>query len=343
MDDTIPKPSYFWRICLFVLLLPVLLLLAPILIATIYIKHKSFRRVTGKQSYKVPHEAPVELYHFPFSLCASKVRQCLLEKGVEHRLIEIDIGHFGKFGHLTRSFKAINPNACVPVLVHDGYPILESHEIMAYIDAAFAGPSLGTSIDDALVQSRVKRWSDTGEMIDAEMPNPDRVGSAVALMSGPMAELDYSHVTLRSLAFAFFRHPQPARVLIKAGIWFFGAVPISKSITEDAFKVIGDCFDEMERELADGAPFLAGDSLSVADIAWASNLHRLFVVGVLDDFLKSRPALREYWMRMQSRDSFQKVYVEPLHDDRMHTMRQIIRRQKEVCAKVGARAAYGLV
>ena len=62
------------------------------------------------------------LYHFPSSVCAAKVRLVLQEKELpwESRIIEILKGE-----QFEAWYVALNPNAVVPTLVHDGEAICE--------------------------------------------------------------------------------------------------------------------------------------------------------------------------------------------------------------------------
>ena len=88
----------------------------------------------GLQDYTV-EETSSEwiLYHNDFSLCSRKVRICLFENGLDYVSKHIDLIETGKYEVASKEFLKINPGATVPVLLHRGRPIYESHEQIKYI------------------------------------------------------------------------------------------------------------------------------------------------------------------------------------------------------------------
>ena len=58
-----------------------------------------------------------ELYYFPTATCGFKARLTLVEKGGDftHRVLDRDAGEL-----VTPEFLALNPNAVVPTMVHNG-------------------------------------------------------------------------------------------------------------------------------------------------------------------------------------------------------------------------------
>ena len=88
----------------------------------------------GKQSFKViDTDEKWILYHNCFSLCSRKVRLCLEELEIEYDQQHIDLIETGKYQVASKNFLKINPGATVPVLLHEGYPIYESHEQIYYL------------------------------------------------------------------------------------------------------------------------------------------------------------------------------------------------------------------
>jgi glutathione S-transferase len=92
-----------------------------------------------------PHEVTTDevkewkglhLFHFPYSLCSRKVRLFLREKELEWESHPIDLM---KGEQHTPWYMGINPRGLVPVLVHDGKVIIESNDIMVYLDENFEG------------------------------------------------------------------------------------------------------------------------------------------------------------------------------------------------------------
>jgi hypothetical protein len=80
----------------------------------------------------------LELYHTANSVCAQKVRIQLEEKGLPwvNRLMTLRGDQFDP------AYLKLNPNAVVPTLVHDGFPVIESSVILYYLEECFPEPSL---------------------------------------------------------------------------------------------------------------------------------------------------------------------------------------------------------
>ena len=81
----------------------------------------------------------LHLYHAGFSNCAMRVRITLEEKGLawESHLLDIMKGE-----HLTEEYIGINPNAVVPTLVDNGVVIIDSADIIDYLDQKYDQGSL---------------------------------------------------------------------------------------------------------------------------------------------------------------------------------------------------------
>src|SRR5271154_6429301 len=78
-------------------------------------------------------DALLELYHSVNSVCAQKVRIALAEKGLDYseHLMTLAGDQFDP------AYMKLNPNAVVPTLVHDGYPVIESSVILYYLEECF--------------------------------------------------------------------------------------------------------------------------------------------------------------------------------------------------------------
>ena len=62
----------------------------------------------------------------------------------------------------------VNPAGTVPVLVHNGHPIYESHEQIVYIDQVLmpGGPKLTPS--DPEKKTLMEKWLESGKMLTSE-------------------------------------------------------------------------------------------------------------------------------------------------------------------------------
>lgn len=79
------------------------------------------------------------LYGAAYSVYVRIARLALIEKGVDHDLVEVDV--FGPGGppadHLAR-----HPFGRIPAFDHDGFTLYETSAITRYVDEAFPGPAL---------------------------------------------------------------------------------------------------------------------------------------------------------------------------------------------------------
>jgi glutathione S-transferase len=80
----------------------------------------------------------LELYHSINSVCTQKVRMALNEKGLEAKEHLMTLGG----DQFDPAYIKLNPNAVVPTLVHDGYPVVESSVILYYLEEVFPEPPL---------------------------------------------------------------------------------------------------------------------------------------------------------------------------------------------------------
>ena len=84
----------------------------------------------------------LEVYTWEPNANSGKPLFCLKEKRVPFTLRYIDMG---QQEHFSPAFLAINPDATIPAIVHDGFVMTESTPAMEYIDEALPGPALRPS------------------------------------------------------------------------------------------------------------------------------------------------------------------------------------------------------
>jgi len=104
-----------------------------------------------KPDVTIPHEQELELYHNALSLCSMKSRVCLAELGIPYESHPIDLIETGAYENIRPHFLAVNPGGTVPVLVHDGHPVYESHLQIRYApEHAPPGADAGKRLDPDL-------------------------------------------------------------------------------------------------------------------------------------------------------------------------------------------------
>jgi glutathione S-transferase len=106
------------------------------------------------------------LYHAPISPNSCRVWITLLEKGVDFELVEIKLN--GE--QLKEDFLAISPFHHIPVLVDDGFNIVESLAILDYLEAKYPTPAMLPKEAKDLAVVRMVQLVSVNELLPAMMP-----------------------------------------------------------------------------------------------------------------------------------------------------------------------------
>jgi ganglioside-induced differentiation-associated protein 1 len=227
------------------------------------------------------------LYHGTTSVCAVKARLTLAEKNLawDGEVLDLQRGDQHR-----PEYRKLNPNDVVPTLVHDGRVVIESTLIIEYLDEAFPAPPLMPADPYARAQARL--WM---KKID------DYLHAACSTVTFAIA---FRKVLLRKtpaeLEARFAAMPDPAyrerqRLSILHGV----AAPHVPPALRAFDRYIG----EMEQALA-VAPYLAGETYSLADIAATPYVNRAAALGMDRLWVGRRPRVEEWFARMQTRLSF---------------------------------------
>ena len=93
----------------------------------------------------------LKLYHYPISYNSRRVWVALLEKNLEFELVSIDLN--GE--QLHPEFLELNPFHHIPVLVDNGFRVLESLAILDYLEAKYPTPALLPTDAETLATVRI--------------------------------------------------------------------------------------------------------------------------------------------------------------------------------------------
>lgn len=245
----------------------------------------------------------LELYYFPTATCGYKVRLTLAEKGVDftHRVLDRDAGDL-----VTPAYLAMNPNAVVPTMVHEGHVIIESSIIMTYCEEAFEGPSLLP--DDALMRARIAAWMK--KVDDLYLPATGAVTYGIfrrkQVLRKTPAELDAYYAAI----------PDEERRAARRQVIEQGIMAPS---TQRGIKTLMQMLSDMEDALAESA-FLSGDDYGLADAALTPFVSRLEELSFA--FLwEGLPHLAAWWQAMKRRPSFGIVFDAYPDEERKHGLR----------------------
>ena len=247
----------------------------------------------------------LELYHSGLTTCSKQVRHCLREKGLAYQSRYVELW---RYENLSPDYLKLNPNGVVPTLVHDGVPIINSFCINEYLEDAFPQPALRPA--DARGRARMRYWAWTA----------DDVHHAIARLShAHMMLAKIRDLSAADQKFMLAHTPVPEkrerwRVLIERG---YSTEQLQESLESVLF-----VFGQIEQELAQHGPWLAGPTFSLGDISMAAIVHR--TREIYPDKLGggSFPHLNEWWERLLARPAW--GFLEPVT---VHVFRRRPRQQ----------------
>jgi len=226
----------------------------------------------------------LHLYHYGMSNCSQKVRICLEEKGLAWTSHHVDLR---ENAHVTPEYLAVNVRGLVPALVHDGVVVVESSDILEYLDEQFPDPPLLPARDTAFRTTRL--W----------VARQDSIHEAVKILSHQFlfgraarrsaAELDRWEAML-------VKNPE----LVAFHREFSSAEGFVPSVIAGAVRTVEEALGELNRQL-EGRQWIAGDQFTLADVAWVVDVHRLQLMRFP---MWRRPAVRAWYRRATRRPSF---------------------------------------
>lgn len=162
---------------------------------------------------------------------------------------------------------SLHPFNRVPILEHDGFRLYETAAIIGYADETFAGPRLTPA--DVRARARMNQWI------------------------GALSAYYYPYVAF---------HLGHERIVYPA----LGIAPDEKVVAA-ALPRIELALEAMERELADGRPFLVGKAVTLADLAHTPCMTTLSLTPEGQAMLARKPLIGAWRARMAARASVQTV------------------------------------
>jgi len=225
----------------------------------------------------------IHLWHAGMSNCSQRCRITLSELGCEwvSHVVNLQAAE-----HATEEYQKINPNGVIPSLVHDGTVVINSVDIIAYLDETFGDGSL--------------RPAEMEDEIAAALAHADQSQTALKYCTfefifrgGPQASEEVFQKLINGLHSEWlkdFHHEY------RAGF--------SRERIHDMVGRVHDDLLHLEDVFTDGRKWMAGEQFSLADIAWMPNLHRY---DVLRWPLERYPRLSEWFKRASARKSYEEA------------------------------------
>lgn len=200
----------------------------------------------------------IHLWHAGLSTCSQRVRITLAELGhnFESHLIDLHAGE-----NASDAYQKIHPKGVVPALVHDGTLVIESIDIIAYLDEKLGNGRLRATAQEEDTAGLIARANKAQPMLklctfeflfQAAPPASDAVRSAF--------QKTHQNEWLKKFHREFHAGFERSRV-------------------HKAVDRVHSDFQCLEQLCSDGRPWLTGKEYSLADIAWLPNFHRFDLIG----------------------------------------------------------------
>jgi glutathione S-transferase len=271
---------------------------------------------------EIPHVQEFELYHNALSLCSMKTRICLAELGVPYRSHPVDLIETGSYENIRRAFLAVNPGGTVPVLVHQGHPVYESHEQIRYA-AEHAPPGSPSLVpEDPEIEREMQSWIDASSLTDDPIEHGDEsAGNAVPGLTLPLFAAMIDRIAywriLEGLLFHFDKRRPLVFLLFKAtGLARFARLTPAVKILARSRAQMAVHLDRLEKQLRESrGPWILGEGFSLADVSWLVIFERLAQTDCLRVFLagEGRPECAAYWGRLKRRPSYRQAILDHAH------------------------------
>ena len=232
----------------------------------------------------------LHLYHSGVSNCSMRVRITLEEKGLPWTSHHLNIL---AREHITPEYFGINPNGLVPALVHDGKVIIESDDIIEYLDITYPQPPLRPPEGPDLDSMNFWLRRATGIHVGAVKTHIYEKRIRGHMIQSPEEKERYEKLQDNETLLEFHRKSS------------------SDSFTQqelDAAKAtLDECFADLDEALK-GREWLAGEDFSLADIAWVP-LH--FTLRVLAGYsFEGLPNVARWARRIEARPSYTKAVLD---------------------------------
>lgn len=205
----------------------------------------------------VPGMKGLHLFHFMLSNCSQRVRFGLEEKGLDWTSHHMNLL---EREHMTPDYVRINPKGVVPTLVHDGQVVIESNDILEYLDEHFPARPLAPAdpAARAAMQERIAAASGIQGAIKV---------LSHELLFRPFRKMDETDV-------AYFREHHPDPTLADFVHDYAENGPGWQRRVETAQTEMAAALDQLEAALGE-SDWLSGAAFGLADISWVVNAHRL--------------------------------------------------------------------
>ena len=270
---------------------------------------------------ELPHEQEFELYHNALSLCSMKTRVCLAELQIPYKSHHIDLIETSCYENIRPDFLRVNPAGTVPVLLHHGHPVYESHEQIRYA-ARFTPEGVASLVpEDDVLRAEMEVWIDLSSLTNPLEEPGKSAGNAIPGQTLPLFCTMVEKIPIVRIFEGFLFHFDKFRPLLFTLLKLRGIErihkipPIAKAINESRGFLLG-FLNQFEAKLAEsGGPWLLGEQYTLADVSWLVIFERMRQASCENVFLdpETRPLTAAYWARLRARPAYAEAILGHSH------------------------------
>ncbi len=239
----------------------------------------------------------LHLYHTGRSNCAARVRLLILEKHLPWVSHHVDL--YTK-ENVSEEYFGINPKGVVPTLVHDGRVIVESNDILLYLEEQFPEPSFTPAA--AAEREEMRRWL----KLSGDIHIPGIKTFAYAKVNAALVEKTPEEVAL-------YRKLQKDPAMLAFHAKHDPGKSFSDEDVNSATALLRRALGDMDAAIA-RTGWIVGDDYSLADISWAPTYNTLQRAGFpLEDY----PHVVDWHGRIMKRQAAQRALGDWFREPRM--------------------------
>jgi glutathione S-transferase len=246
----------------------------------------------------------------------------MAELAIPYRSHPIDLIETGAYENIRPKLLRVNPGGTVPVLVHRGHPIYESHEQIRYA-AAHAPPGRPSLVpEDAGLRDEMERWIDCSSLTADPIEHGDEsAGNAIPGLTLPLFAAMIERIALWKILEGALFHFDKKRPLIfllfkLRGLAKLGGIAPAMKVLGRSRRQMAGHLDAFEKQLLESrGPWILGESFSLADVSWLVIFERLAQADCLHVFVgdELRPECAAYWARLRERPGYAEAILGHSH------------------------------
>ncbi|MDN2580076.1 glutathione S-transferase family protein [Aquibium sp. ELW1220] len=228
----------------------------------------------------------MKLYHAATSVCSQKARLVFAETGTACESVLLDLT---KGEHMTPQYRALNPDAVVPTLVHDGLVVRESSLVVEYVDRVAGG---GLMPREPLAEVATRLW----------LVRTLAIHEAVNSMTFAtlIREQERARRTPAEIEAWLASTPNPQTAAKRRDLMENG---VESVFVDGALHVLLGMLRDMAAAL-DAGIWLNGSAYSLSDLALTAYVDRLDRLGMAHLWTGRYPAVAAWLSHCRSRPSY---------------------------------------